>query len=131
MTPYTELPGIAVGTGRQAFAEYAAGLAAGDLGIPPPEVRWFVRKAAPAGWGWRTWHDSRELAGEAHADRPGEVWIAADLQRRDLAEVIAHETHHDAWHRRNGPGWYSPAEVRVMEVAAEAFAAAFIRLWRF
>ncbi len=130
MTPYLEVPTEAVAPARDLFATYVASLAAADLGIPVPAVRWFLRAKAPDGWGWETWTDERELMGHAHPDRPGEVWVVDGLSRRELADTIAHEVHHDAWYGRHGAGWYSPGEVRVMESSAEAFAAAFCKRWR-
>lgn len=128
---YAEVPAVAVSTGSRLFAEFIASQAASDLGIPTPVVRWFRHAAAPQGWGWEAWQDDRRLAGEARAWRVGEVWVMAGLSRRELAAVLAHEVHHDAMHRRFGPGDYSAPEINALEVGAEAYASAFVKQWRF
>ena len=131
MTPYLEIPVEGVDVGRQAFAEFVAQLSAGELRFPRPRVRWFLRAKAPEGWGWTSWEDDRELDGQAYHDRPGEIWVADGLTRARLAEVVAHECHHAAWHHRNGSGWYGERERQVMEQAADAFAASLVKRWRF
>jgi len=132
VTPYIE---TLVGStdGRRLFAEHVAILAAHELAIPTPAVRFFIHRPAPDGWPLQAWTDERRLLGEV---RQGEaaVWILADLPRDELAVTVAHECHHVRYHRRYGVGHYSPREMAAMETAAESFAVRFTashtRKWR-
>ena len=120
MTPYLEVI-VATLDGRRLFAEHVALTAASELGIPVPQVRFFVHRPTPDGWPLQAWTDERRLTGEV---RPGEtaVWILAGLPRVELAITVAHEAHHVAYHARYGSGYFTPREQAVMEAAAEAFA---------
>lgn len=123
MTPYIE---TLVGStdGRRLYCEHVAILAAHELRVDVPIVRFFRHQRAPDGWPLQAWTDERRLTGEV---RQGEtaVWILADLPRDELAVVVAHEVHHVAYHTRYGSGYYTPREQAVMEAAAESFALRF------
>ena len=123
MTNYLEII-VATLDGRRLFAEHVALTAASELGIPVPQVRFFVHRPTPDGWPLQAWTDERRLSGEV---RQGEtaVWILADLPRAELAVVVAHEVHHVAYQNRYGVGHYSPKEMASMEAAAEDFAVRF------
>ena len=126
MVAYTEVPEVAVGSGRELLAEFAAGLAADELGIATPRIRWFHRAAAPAGWSWDTWLDDRHLAGLTFVDTTGEIWLAGDLDRRAIAAAAAHETHHARWIERHGVGDHPEHEIEVMERTAIAYHRGFM-----
>ncbi len=113
------------------YAENIARLAAAELGIATPTVKFFVRAEKPALWSLRAWSDDQQLHGEFRSWRPGEIWVSADLDRAALAETVAHECAHAAWHAAYGTAWPSSrtytADVAADEAAAVGFASRFAR----
>ena len=124
MTPYAEVL-LASHDGRRLYCEHVAILAAHELEIPTPVVRFFRHQRAPDGFPLEAWSDERRLAGETRGWEPGEIWVWADQPRDALAATVRHECHHLAYFSRFGHGYFTPRELAVMETAAEDFALRF------
>jgi len=121
MTPYIEVP-VGSTDGRRVYCEYVAILAAHELEIPTPVVRFFRHQRAPDGFPLEAWSNERRLAGETRGWEPGEIWVWADQSRSELAATVRHEAHHLSYFRRYGSGYFTPREQAVMELLAEDFA---------
>lgn len=116
---------------RRVFADFVCGEAARELGIAAPRVRFFAAGIAPPDWDHRTWTDERQLHGEFRAAAPSEIWVRHNLPRDQMAQAVAHEVHHAAWHVAYGSPSESDrtylAERAADEAAAERFASHFVR----
>lgn len=106
-------------------------MAAVELGIARPTVRFFVHAEKPAAWTLQAWADDRHLAGEFRPEEPGQIWVLGTLRPPELGAVVAHEVAHAAWSARYGSPWPSEpgyeAKRAADEAAAVDFASRFMR----
>ncbi len=125
MTDYIETL-VGPTDGRRLYCEHFAILAAHELEIPTPAVRFFLHRPTPDGWPLEAWSDERRLGGATRWWEPDAIWALADLPRSGLAAVVAHEVHHLYYFSRFGSGCFTPREQVQMEVDAESFASNFM-----
>ena len=79
-----------------------------DLGLDAVTVKWFrpetaERKAYRESTGstaWHTFEAEEGRLGQCLGSEPNEVWVRADLDALDAAEVLAHEMRHSADFKR-------------------------------
>ena len=79
-----------------------------DLGLDAVTVKWFrpetaERRAYRESTGstaWHTFEAEEGRLGQCLGSEPNEVWVRADLDALDAAEVLAHELRHSADFKR-------------------------------
>lgn len=90
----------------RACALIATHMAAAELGVNPPHLRWFVpdddlryflgQPLAGAAFEFDPMGSAHDLHGAHVSEYPGTIWVAAELAGIDAIETAAHEVHHHA-----------------------------------